>query len=166
MDDIRQVAMQYFGQGAAHWSKHLEELGVKLDARGWHYPEYFAFLIQEYHESARYKNIQGSEKALAKFESYRNELARLAELTAYLDAETFEARVRAGMEPGAVLRDRHMELSPLFRYVMALTLGLYDIAPLFQDEAERQLRENTELFRTFSKFKHILPARRPGEETR
>jgi len=157
---IREVAREYFGVEALGWDASLEALGARLDTDGRTPQEYFAYLINRHADCATRRNTRNSEKVYGLFREYWKELSRHAELNAYLDAETFETRTGRGMQPAAVLADADVEMTPLFRYVMAMTLGFYDLAPRFQREAVQQLLENTEYFRTFAKFKHVFPVKR------
>lgn len=160
MREFRDVAREYLGDEVLRWGGHLEALARRLAENHIGYWEYLAYVLAQYPDVARYQSTYRSERVFTGYADYRVMQARKAELNAYLDAETLETHVRQGREPEAVLRDPNVELSPLFRYVMALTLGLYDLAPRFQEQAVRQLHENTEYFRTFSKFRHVLPAKK------
>jgi len=158
-ETIRDVARFYFGNEALGWDKSLEALGKRLDAIQVSYYEYFAYLINKYADTARYRNTRTSERIFDRFADYKKDLIRHAELNAYLDIENFEAHINLKEEPKDILLDETVELTPLFKYVMALTLGLYGIAPQFQDKAVLQLKENTEYFRTFAKFRHVFPVK-------
>jgi hypothetical protein len=158
---IRSVAQEYFGDDALMWGAGLESLGRRLDENHISYYEYFAYLIRQYNDLARYKGTMLSERVFDKYKEYRSEASRVAELNAYLDSEAFETNVDTnGRNPEDVLLDEGVELTQLFRYVMALTLGYYKLAPKFQDAAVMQLKENTEYFRTFSKFHNVFPVKK------
>jgi hypothetical protein len=158
-ETIREVARFYFGNSALGWDGTLEQLGARLDKEDISYYEYFSYLLKEHHDMAGFKSIRNSEKVFDRYKEYRKNMKRTAELNAYLDTENFEANVDRGKNPKDILLDESVELSPLFRYVMALTLGFYDIAPDFQEKARLQLLENREYLRTFHKFRHVFPVK-------
>jgi len=165
MKTFREVTRDYFGDEVLRWGGHLEVLARRLDADGIGYEEYLAYLLHQYPDVARFQGTFRSERVFSRYADYRKSAARKAELDAYLDAEMFETHVGRGCEPAAVLVDMGVELSPLYRYVMALSLGLYALAPRFQQDAIRQLLENREYFRTFAKFRHVLPIRQEDVST-
>jgi hypothetical protein len=158
-ETVRDVARFYFGNPVLGWDGSLEVLGGRLDRENISYYEYFAYLLKEYHDTCRLKSVRNSEKVFNRYPEYQKNMKRQAELNAYLDTENFEATVDRGKNPKDVLLDESVELSPLFRYVMALTLGFYDIAQTFQEKARMQLLENREYFRTFQKFHHVFPVK-------
>ena len=161
-ETIRQVARHYFGNTALGWDSSLERLADKLDADGISYYEYFAYLLNAYADTAHRRGTRNSLKVYSRYKEYREHQKRHAELNAYLDNDTFEAHIKLGESPETILTDSNIELTPLFRYVMALTVGLYSLAPQFQKEAVLQLKENTEYFRTFAKFKQVFPVKEEG----
>jgi hypothetical protein len=65
-----------------------------------------------------------------------------ADLCWLSDADRFSAEVIGGKRPLDVLSDPEVDITPLFRYVMASAIGLYAVAEVFEDRAIRQLLEN------------------------
>lgn len=157
---IREVAVEYFGKQAFGWDRSLEKLGDRLDQEGITYYEYFAYLLNAYADNAHRRGTRNSEKVFRRYPEYRQTQERLAELNSSLDKRTFEAHLALGESPREILTDDKVELSPLFKYTMAMTLGLYSLAPDFQKEAAKQLKENTAYFTSYSKFRHVLPVKR------
>ena len=161
---IHDIAKEYLGPKARGWYFSLEDLRVKLDKKGYSYYEYFAYLASRYADTFRYSNTRNSEKVLKRFKEYKEGLEEQARLNAYLDMETFEAHVRFGEAPEQVLTDEVLGITPLFRYVMALSLGLYEVAATYQDQAVQQSKENEGYLTSFESFKHLLPWKKQKEK--
>lgn len=155
--NIAETAIEYFGDEAVRWAHTLGPLARTLREGGATPAEYFAYLTREYADTGRYANVRNSPKIIGRFLESRPVMARVAELNAYLDRDTFDTHVNIGEAPRDILLDPRVELSPLFKYVMSVTLGFYDIAPRFQEDAVTQLRENMEYFKAFDKYRRVLP---------
>ena len=153
----RAAAARYFGPGVARWDTRLDSFVEKLEGLGITPYEYFSYMLENYPGVASYSNVLYSEKALEKYWDYKDSRERRAKLNGYLDFDSFESRINLGAEPAEILDDPEVELTPLFRYVMAITLGYYDLAGKFHDAAERQLLEAPEYREVYSKYKAVLP---------
>ena len=167
MATLCEVAAWYTGdERPMRAGTSIYALQQKLDAEGICYYEYIAFLLRDYAEKAFYSNILSSDKVFARFKDiYRPQQKIKADTTAYLDADEFEVNVNDGKTPAEVLDSENLQLSPLFRYLMSVTLGYYGRARKFKQAAEQQVRENPYYFDALEKFTSIFPIKREDLNT-
>ncbi len=159
MANILDVAEKYMGGKMVYRSASAyEALGRELDREGIGYYEYLAFLLNRYAEKAKFRNIIASRKILEDFKNiYRPGLNRKAEISAFLDAESFETEVNDGRVPRDILEDDSLLISPLFRFITAKQLGYSEVAKKYKQEAVLQLKETPVFFDVFESKKDFLP---------
>ena len=153
----REEAARYFGPDALRWGPRFDVLVDKLKKERAAVPEYMAFLKMEYPVMGGTPSVMYSGKALAGFAAHREERRKASAVHGRMDREYFQAKVSAGYGPEEVLSDPNTELTPLFRYLMALTLGRYKMAMGFKEAAMAQLDAAPEYRKVFATFEGVMP---------
>lgn len=136
---INEAAVLYFGDRAAHWD--LAALGARLAADGYGRRSFLAAAHREYTRDAYEGQIKGG----AMYEIYERlqpVLAGEADLTTEVDFKIYQGRRAAGSTPRHLLADPNLAVSPLFKYVMCVVEGFYDLAAGLAEKAKAQVEEN------------------------
>lgn len=150
--DLSAVARRYFDERMVHFMGPLDGLAEWLKQTGHPAAAYFRFLRERYGSHPAMvspKKLINSKKIFDHFIDERSRELEYFQLDAVLDFESFQARVRRGKEPQTLLEDESLELSPVFRWAMATTLGFYGVAIKWRDRAKESLHEHPERVRAY-----------------
>jgi hypothetical protein len=82
------------------------------------------------------------EKFWQEFDEYWDSLKLQAEINSALDVDNFKALLDTGIPPLDIITKHVNDISPLYRYLMALMMGFYGEVKNLEPLACRQLREN------------------------
>lgn len=137
---LRECAALYFGDRAIHW-KGLDDLGRRLEANGHGLRSYLALAHRERGGDAYENAVCG----MGMYELYETRLPIMeseAQMTTEIDFQIYKRRQFAGGTPRSLLADDQLPVSPLFRYVMSVIEGFYDIAQRMAPKAAQQVMEN------------------------
>jgi len=135
--DERMVASMSPLDGLGEWLKECKQT-----------PEsYFRFMREQYANHPGIvspRTLVKSRKVFDHFIEYRGRTVECAKLDAELDLESFQARVARGMDPMGLLEDESLDFSPVFRWAMSTTLGMFGTALKWRERAIEAIAEAPE----------------------
>lgn len=118
----------------------------RLDQKKIPYASYFNFIVEKYKDLSQYAGTHTSDPNMQEWVLDEENRAKQAVLDWKIDLDTFNSRINDGRSPQDILSDANLDMSPIFKYVMAKMLGLYALLPEFAEDAKEALRQNPGYF--------------------
>jgi hypothetical protein len=158
---LKQLSEQYTGEVCRITGPQAQDIFRKLNGRP---PEaLLAFLCrtESMEKTAFLGKFLNYDSVWIKFEKFYNEELKVAaEINEGLDEDRFNVLMNAGTAPLDIIQKQETELSPLYRYIMALSMGFYGEVEKLRPYAEQQLKENPWYFNQYSRHVHLFPLQR------
>ena len=158
---LKELAEEYMGQGCRINEPQAHDVYSRLHGRP---PEALLAFVRRTQTDevigflGKYLNY---DSVWAKFEEYyRQELKESAEVNEGLDEDRFNVLMNAGVAPLDIIQKEETEISPLYRYIMALSMGFYGELEKLRPQAEQQLRENPWCFDQYVKHAKLFPLKK------
>ena len=128
----------YRGPGARHRDK-WDTLAVFLADHQADPYAYAQFVFQKFCFGDIYETVFTSLKVANQFLDELPKIHKNIELSIRLQAQKIKQRLDSGLTIDAVLLNEFNEITPIFSYASALSVGRKDLAENFRERAERQI---------------------------